>query len=620
MTKKNNSSFVRRVKGAQELQKVSEELRKEGFVPYNAFSLPNVGPDNSGHSVEWGDFVHAQLRNGSATDNKSHRRSIPTLYFSSGNEINAGVENIGTKGLGYIEWGCGNNLPNIVAILTQMLPYTAAGVKFNEDMLAGLGPQPMYDVTQYIGGNIATRCIRYKDAGAFIQGQIADKQKELYRLTITHQYVKKELSEQSNQHTSEGIADIFGTSIDTDNGSAQDDAFSGLCNSIKAQIKQLENDYAIWERTNNEVQEFIERNNLQQTWIGMSIDQVMFNASFPEILLNQQELDGNGRPVESSDWHPKAVGLSYRSCHTTRLERMDDNGNINNVYCSNKWLDSPFIEDQGELASDSIIAIPALNVHKPLQSLQTAVREAREHNVAAKNRPTRFVLPSIYPTAGRPYYPTPAWHSIFGGDIYEYLSTIISDRLTRKRNSNIIGRVIYMNHDYLKQLAMQADAEGNKQEIGKIRDEFFKRINTWLSNRNNAGQSLLAFTFQGTDNKEHRSFEVVEIESANKSTVAANEKETAEISSIVFMTMGLDARLLGSSPLSLVGSGGGTDLRERFLLRQILSSPTQNLMMKSLDVISHFNEWDTHLNWEIKREVMTTLDNSKTGITEAQVE
>ena len=81
------------------------------------------------------------------------------------------------------------------------------------------------------------------------------------------------------------------------------------------------------------------------------------------------------------------------------------------------------------------------------------------------------------------------------------------------------------------------------------------------------------------------------------------------------MALGLDARLLGSSPLSLVGSNGGTDIRERFLLRQILKSPQLNIMLKPLEVLSRFNQWDRHLVWQVQREAMTTLDRSKTGVT-----
>ena len=39
-------------------------------------------------------------------------------------------------------------------------------------------------------------------------------------------------------------------------------------------------------------------------------------------------------------------------------------------------------------------------------------------------------------------------------------------------------------------------------------------------------------------------------------------------------------------------------------------------MLRPLDVVSRFNEWDDRLIWQIDREVLTTLDNSKTGITQ----
>jgi hypothetical protein len=62
-----------------------------------------------------------------------------------------------------------------------------------------------------------------------------------------------------------------------------------------------------------------------------------------------------------------------------------------------------------------------------------------------------------------------------------------------------------------------------------------------------------------------------------------------------------------------VSSHGGTDLRERFLLKQVQMASMQQLMLTPLNVISQFNEWKT-VEWEIQREVVTTLDNSKTGI------
>lgn len=596
-------SFITRVKGSGEVRQQVQRLRDHNYDVL----MPGTRISKNAPQRSWSDLVSSQLRSGAMEDGSKQLREVPTLYASAGNEQLAGTEKIGTPNLGYIEWGFGNMLPNYVSLLTHMLPYTAAGVEFNTNMVAGLGPQPMYDLTQYVGGNITTKQIRYKDAGDWLRGQITDRQRELYNI-----YKERK----QNTNTADEIVDemdsIMSGNIEQDDNGL-DACFNNLVDSIQSQIDALKKALAEWERTWPLVEDFCNRNNLPLVWLNLTLDQMMYGVCFPELQLNVSQLDRNGNQVQTSQWTPSVVGISYRTCHTTRLERMDKYGRINYVYCSNRWLSQAYL-DQGEESTAPIIAIPALNPKSPLSSLNDAILSAREKNVPFKKRPTRFVMPTIYPSTGRPYYPIKEWHSIFGCDIYEYLSTIISDRYTRKRNSNVIGRVIYIHLDYLNQLFLQNKCN-SPEEKAKLRDELYEEINTWLSNRDNSGQSLLAFYFRGQDGKDHKSFEIIEIEAANNNVAAANEKETAEISSIVFMSMGIDARLMGSSPLSLVGSNGGTDIRERFLLRQILKSPVQNIMLKSLDVLSRFNQWDPHLIWSIKREVMTTLDRSQSGIT-----
>lgn len=596
-------SFITRVKGSGEVRQQVQRLRDHNYDVL----MPGTRISKNAPQRSWSDLVSSQLRSGAMEDGSKQLREVPTLYASAGNEQFAGTEKIGTPNLGYIEWGFGNMLPNYVSLLTHMLPYTAAGVEFNTNMVAGLGPQPMYDLTQYVGGNITTKQIRYKDAGDWLRGQITDRQRELYNI-----YKERK----QNTNTADEIVDemdsIMSGNIEQDDNGL-DACFNDLVDSIQSQIDALKKALAEWKLTWPLVEDFCNRNNLPLVWLNLTLDQMMYGVCFPELQLNVSQLDRNGNQVQTSQWTPSVVGISYRTCHTTRLERMDKYGRINYVYCSNRWLSQAYL-DQGEESTAPIIAIPALNPKSPLSSLNDAILSAREKNVPFKKRPTRFVMPTIYPSTGRPYYPIKEWHSIFGCDIYEYLSTIISDRYTRKRNSNVIGRVIYIHLDYLNQLFLQNKCN-SPEEKAKLRDELYEEINTWLSNRDNSGQSLLAFYFRGQDGKDHKSFEIIEIEAANNNVAAANEKETAEISSIVFMSMGIDARLMGSSPLSLVGSNGGTDIRERFLLRQILKSPVQNIMLKSLDVLSRFNQWDPHLIWSIKREVMTTLDRSQSGIT-----
>ena len=147
-----------------------------------------------------------------------------------------------------------------------------------------------------------------------------------------------------------------------------------------------------------------------------------------------------------------------------------------------------------------------------------------------------------------------------------------------------------------------------------------QEINTFLENRDNTGKPLVAYNFTGADGKTYKSWEIVEIESNNKNTADANQTELAEISSIIFFAMGLDSQLVGNTPGTTTRSGG-TDLRERYLLKQVQMSTMQQLLLKPLEVISQFNGWDkAGLVWRIKREVLTTLDNSKTGITTAETE
>ena len=570
------------VSNISELQQRSEELQSQGYeaVLPGAFCAPKQG----GNSVcSWGDYVHQKLT-ASATmtgaDGNSARREISAVFGSSGGENKAKPQGVGTPELGFMEWGVGNRLPNLVYLLSKMSPFPAAGVDFVKKILVGRGPCAKYHYTQYVGGNITEKSIPYPSAGTLLRGQIADlKAKE------------KQMSETENQ-TSRSVNQTL------ESKSEEED--SEEMKLLKAALEE-------WKRTNKEMQEFIENNDLHKTYLEMAGDMALMSQCFCELQLNQRQLDSEGRPVPTSQWNPKIVGIKHRSVFTTRLERMDSQYRINYAYLSNQWLDST----QTLTETDRRIAVvPYLAADTAVADLNRHVREARQQRVSRKNRPTRFIMsPRDF---GGPYYADAMWHSIFAGSIFEYAFTIIDDRLTRKRNSNIIGRVIYIHQEYLKQLYTQ-QGENKSKTMAQIQKEVFSDINTWLSNPDNAGQALISATFTGLDGKEHKAWEIVEIESKANSQAQAEKTELQEISSIIFFAMGLDSKLIGNTPGDATSSGG-TDLRERFLVKQIQFAPMQQLMLRPLEVITRVNKWDSHLVWQIDREVLTTLDNSKTGV------
>ena len=580
------------VSNLSELQQRSEELQSQGYeaVLPGAFCAPKQG----GSSVcSWGDYVHQKLT-ASATmtgaEGNAARREISAVFGSSGGENKAKPQGVGTPDLGFMEWGLGNRLPNLVYLLSKMSPFPAAGVDFVKKILVGRGPSPKYHYTQYVGGNITEKSIPYPSAGTLLRGQIADlKAKE------------KQMSESDNQSSQSD--NQFAKSVNqlsqSENNSENEDSEEMM--SLKAALEE-------WKRTNKEMQEFIENNDLHKTYLEMAGDMALMSQCFCELQLNQRQLDPKGRPVPTSQWNPKIVGIKPRSVFTTRLERMDSQYRINYAYLSNQWLDSTQTLTETDRR---IAAVPYLAADTAVADLNRHVREARQQRVSRKNRPTRFIMsPRDF---GGPYYADAMWHSIFAGSIFEYAFTIIDDRLTRKRNSNIIGRVIYIHQEYLKQLYTQ-QGENKSKTMAQIQQEVFTDINRWLSNPDNAGQALISAVFTGLDGKEHKAWEIVEIETKANSQAQAEKTELQEISSIIFFAMGLDSKLIGNTPGDATSSGG-TDLRERFLVKQIQFAPLQQLMLRPLEVISRFNEWDSHLVWQIDREVLTTLDNSKTGVT-----
>ena len=593
MAKKAQHPNLVTVRGADALRREQDRLAKQGFIPAPM-------PDDFGHNGVaggkkhgWEEYIHARL---TCEEHGKPGKAYATLHLSSGGEVPV-ADNLGTKGLGYMAWGTYNNNPNVVSQMREISPYTASAHRFNVDLCEGKGPRPVYAYTQYVGGNLTEKRVAFKDAGILLKGWIRDLKRELSKIEASQP-----------PQDDDDFGSVPGTSV-----SGNDD----LASDIREQIEELEADLKKWEETNADIQDLLRRNNLHLTYLSLVEDMQDQNICFPEITLNKRTMGADGKNLPTSMWTPKITGIRYVSAHTCRLERKDPNGRINYVYVSQQWL------DQGNQANivikpedQKIDALPALDPQSPLTDLERIVRETRRENGSIRRRPTRFILPIAYPSAGRPYYPVPAWQSIFSGDIYEYLMTMVSDRNKRRQNSNVIGRIIYLNSEYMERLYFQNKAdtpEAKLKVFTKLRDQ----INNFLEDRDNTGKPLVAYTFLGSDGKTYESWKIVEIEANNKQTAEANQKELAEISSIIFFAFGLDSRLVGNSPGD-VASSGGTDLRERYLLKQVQMSPMQQLMLLPLYLIKYYNKYDEHLEWEIPREVLTTLDNSKTGITNAE--
>lgn len=580
------------VQGYKQFHEQAERLRNMGMV-----EMPDAFGAGSGRGrdkgIDYGDFISAKL-GCEASAGKAGKGELPLLHVTSGYAQPVTAEN-GHKG-NYITWGAGNRLPNVVSLLCSLSPYTAAALKFNIDLITGMGPKPMYQYSQYVGGNLLNKQISYEYAGTLLKGWKID--------------LLRQIDEIPKDNTAGNVAIRAGEPLGATAGVSEYEK------ALRERLAEIEADLAIWEQTNAELEEFQERNNLLQTFQQLYADMLQYNICYPEIELQQTYIDPTtGHEVKSFKWDPKAVGIKWRNAKTVRLEQMSNN-KIEHVYVSNQWLSSPEQTIPTQDGDFKIDAVPALNPQCPSADLERIARDTRTANTPKKRRPTHVALPVRYNEYGNPYYPIPAWYSVFSGDVYTYASILISDRNKRRQNANVIGRIIYLNNEYVERLYFQAKADTKEAKL-EVFNTLRNQINSFLEDRDNTGKPLVAYTFLGSDGKVYKSWEIIELEENSKSTAEANKEELAEISSIILFAWGVDSQLIGNTPGTTTRSGG-TDLRERYLLKQVNMSLMQRLVLNVMDVFTTRNHWDSHLTWTIQREVLTTLDNSKTGITNAE--
>lgn len=421
-----------------------------------------------------------------------------------------------------------------------------------------------------------------------------------------------------------------------------DTVLDDIISNIRAQITQLRREKKVWVKTWGQLKRVMAASNPQRLAHSLSTDMATYNICFPEILLSQDTT----RQSDSASWHPRISAIRYRDALTCRLEEKDPEGVSRYVYISNKWLDpeeairQQAIEEEEANAEPTLAALPALDPTCAATDLDLRIRQFRSAAAAARDRvantqpgtpehdeaqeqlalfdpvsrPTRFILPVDYSTPGRPYYPQPAYWTIYR-DIYQFASNIIRDRAIRKQNESMFTYVIYVHQGYLDKLTQQLNAQKTEAEKKAFRHAEVQRIKDFLSNKHNNGSTLAASTFVGIDGKDHDAFRVERIDYNTKSNAEADKTEITDISSIIMFAFQCHPDLIGSTPGG-ASSSGGTYQREMLLIKQAQVVPMQNLMLYPWYVAKDFSKWDTHLDFKIKQKVLTTLDASKTGTVE----
>lgn len=484
------------------------------------------------------------------------------------------VNEAGTKGLGYIPWGAENSLPNLIFNLVASLPYTSSAIKYLIDLTVGLGPQLMYRWTRYANGTVKEDLIPFENAGMLIANRIKEVRAEINETgdnTLTWQRVAGEVREE------------------TEPGTPQ------------YELKQLQEDYKEWKHTLEEYQKFMEDNNLSLHFLKCMTDDTHMDIYFPTIGLSI------GRTNE--EWNPKIVKIGYLPAVCTRMEEMDERLRINFIYYCEKWRQ----DATPKLTEKNIVAYPVLMPENRLPELRRQVEKNKSSGV--RRRPTWFCCPNYYPSMQKPYYPQPAWWSIFPSMTYEYATTLIADKATARQNATMWGKMVFINNEYLRAIFDEEEAD-TEEKKSQIRNRIYNDVNTFLKSRGNNGKPIFLDMFPSPDGK--TMMHAIEIVDVPQPSIGQDMKsELEEISSIIFFAIGVHPALIGAVP-GKSSSSGGTFQRELHLLKQTQVSPRQRIYLKLLQDIHTFNKWDKHGVWVVKLPVLTTLDRNSRGVEEME--
>lgn len=572
------------------------ELERQGYVPMPLQEA--LGSAYNPADASWQGIINAHFSASCDPCNPCNNGSnVGSLVTSSGREMT--VVGKDKKQHTIIAWGSDNQLPNHVALWSKILPYTATSLDHRAELAAGLCVQPKFRFFDNSGGTVKAETMDYAAGGEWLRLKMRECAMAIAKVS------GEQLKVDNGQPDANNAVGNANSKANSD-VSAMNDLVTDM---LMEDYKRYEEAYRVWENTNKEITEFIEKSNMPLLYLKWMQELTMLGVAMPEIELSQ---DANVKT--SAQWTPKVVSLSHRPIMACRLGKRQDDGHIKDVTISNYWLSDRQPEDYDA----DYKSLPLLDEQHPQSDMTSRLLDWKIQNarVGYRERPTRWLMPCFYPSVGQNYYPFMSWWSIFEGEIYPYLATIISDRAVRKRNSNSVGRIVYIHTEYLNMVNRETDAKKRAAEADKLRDEIFRQTTQFLNDKSKNGSTMLSFTFPNQRGEQTKAIEIVEVP-FSASQQKDKDMELMEVASIVYFALRVHPELIGAVP-GAQASKGGTYMREMLLIDEVTSaSILQQIMNRTMMVVQGINEWDKeHLVWETPHPTLTTLDRNASGVTE----
>lgn len=623
MANKKNNSIVYKPKTRSEFEKLNRRLNKEGFIAIDFLKQGGV----KSISLDGGDKAAKEAQDMSATMTCGAWSNGPLAQvawsFDERTDTVTGVTGKDGKpmGLGYVNWGPNNATPSVIPPLAQSSPYTAAPLAYIADLTTGLGPCLMY---RFPDGTLS----EFRDAGYKILQELEKKKEEddddIVLPGVSSGFGDKHASYMGDYVMTELGIMALSEAMAMKQELPEKDQWLVEPQGVSTMPRSLGPDYwnklyMEWERTwygydvtddlgESHIpgaKEFLEENNLNLHLSQCMQDDVMLDMYFPTIGFSNKGRRGS--------WAPVINRVGFLPAAETRLEQMDENRFIHHCYFSAQWrLNGAKTAKVVTPESTKITMYQAAMPQTLLHELRYIVESNQK--TAAGRRPMWVVCPTFFPSLNKPFYPQPAWWSVFTSKAFDFSATILYDKYKARENSTSWGKILYISLDYLEMVFADEGIAGDKDKQQVYIDELDNNVEQFLQRRENNGKMMRQFMWTDQKGDEHFNVKIVDVAETVKDAVQAGKDELEMSTNPIFLALRVDPRLVGVPMVH--SSNGGTALREMALLKQQQLNPKQRLYEHFLNSIVRFNQWSERAEFHIKQISYTTLDRSKTGTIE----
>ena len=332
-----------------------------------------------------------------------------------------------------------------------------------------------------------------------------------------------------------------------------------------------------------EVNEFFEENDVNGWFAEQALDQTVFNNAFSALIFNPERT-----AIET---------LQHVEAYFSRLEEANpETGEVEHHFLSNQW-------EQGT-PTDVLVSriVPRLHSVRFLRENSALNAEGVSNHHRGGER--RFIVPIQLPSLGHPYYSRAWWQSLADSGWLDFVHEIPEYKRALLKNATVLKYHVKLHPDFWKSLfAKQNVTQADERQ--QLMDQFFNRLDAFLSNNKNSGLSFISEQYRdGAEVRDAITFEHLTADPQSGGEMLA---DLEEVSNILAYGMGVHPSLIGASP-GKNKSINGTEARELFIIKQGLLAPVRERLLRPLYLIKAFNKWPADLFFRVRNLELTTLD------------